>query len=54
MKLNFIAEVSSNHSRNIERSLNFIDTASKVGCDAVKLQLFKINELFAPEILKIS
>ena len=50
----FITEVSSNHSRNIERSLNFIDTAPKVGCDAVKLQLFKINELFAPEILKIS
>ncbi|WP_415303506.1 N-acetylneuraminate synthase family protein [Candidatus Pelagibacter sp. Uisw_090] len=50
----FIAEVSSNHSRNIERSLNFIDTASKVGCDAVKFQLFKINELFAPEILKKS
>mgnify|MGYP000274097310 CR=1 FL=1 len=50
----FIAEVSSNHSRNIERSLNFIDTASQVGCDAVKFQLFKINELFAPEILNKS
>ena len=50
----FIAEVSSNHSRSIDRALDFIDTASKVGCDAVKFQLFKIEKLFAPEILKKS
>ena len=50
----FIAEVSSNHSRNIERAIEFIDCASKVGCDAVKFQLFKVDKLFAPEILKNS
>jgi N-acetylneuraminate synthase len=50
----FIAEVSSNHSRNIERAIEFIDCASKIGCDAVKFQLFKIDNLFAPEILKNS
>jgi N-acetylneuraminate synthase len=50
----FIAEVSSNHSRNIDRTIEFIDSASKIGCDAVKFQLFKIDKLFAPEILRNS
>lgn len=50
----FIAEVSSNHSRDIDRAIEFIDTASKIGCDAVKFQLFKIDKLFAPAILRNS
>lgn len=50
----FIAEVSSNHNRDIERCFNFIETAAAVGCDAVKFQLFKIDQLFAPEILSKS
>ena len=50
----FIAEVSSNHLRDIDRSMKFIDTASKIGCDAVKFQLFKINRLFSSEILENS
>ena len=51
MNINFIAEVSSNHSSNLDRCLDFIDCAADMGCDAVKFQLFKIDELFAPEIL---
>lgn len=47
----FIAEVSSNHHKDIERCIQFIETSAKIGCDAVKFQLFKIDELFAPEIL---
>ncbi|MCP4595904.1 N-acetylneuraminate synthase family protein [Neptuniibacter sp.] len=50
----FIAEVSSNHAQNLERCFQFIDTAAEIGCDAVKFQLFKIDELFAPEILNDS
>jgi len=50
----FIAEVSSNHSQDIERALKFIDIASKIGCTSIKFQLFKINQLFAPEILEKS
>ncbi len=50
----FISEVSSNHARQLERCYAFIDTSSRIGCDAVKFQLFKINELFAPEILEQS
>jgi N-acetylneuraminate synthase len=47
----FIAEVSSNHHRDLARSLAFVDTAAAIGCYAVKFQLFKVRELFAPEIL---
>ena len=47
----FLAEVSSNHHRDLERALAFIDVAARSGCDAVKFQLFKIDQLFAPEIL---
>lgn len=50
----FIAEVSSNHHRDLDRCLTFIDTAHRTGCRAVKFQLFRINELFAPEILNKS
>ena len=47
----FIAEVSSNHARDLDRALRFVDVAAEVGCDAVKFQLFRLEELFAPEIL---
>jgi sialic acid synthase SpsE len=47
----FIAEVSSNHDRDLTRAFAFIDKAAEIGCDAVKFQLFKIDEMFAPEIL---
>ena len=50
----FIAEVSSNHGRDLERSLASIDAAATAGCDAVKFQLFRIDELFASEILERS
>ena len=42
----FISEVSSNHSQDINRALKFIDVSATVGANAVKFQLFKINELF--------
>ncbi|HAS90244.1 MAG TPA: N-acetylneuraminic acid synthase [Desulfovibrio sp.] len=50
----FIAEVSSNHSCKLDRCFQFIDTAARIGCVAVKFQLFKVKELFAPEILSQS
>ncbi len=51
MKPQFIAEVSSNHHQDLERCFAFIDKAAEIGCDAVKFQLFKIDELFAPQVL---
>lgn len=50
----FVAEVSSNHHQDLERCFAFIRVAAGVGCDAVKFQLFRIDELFAPEILQRS
>lgn len=47
----FVAEVSSNHQRDLERCLAFVDRAAEIGCDAVKFQLFRVKRLFAPEIL---
>ncbi|MGB8601179.1 MAG: N-acetylneuraminate synthase family protein [Rhizomicrobium sp.] len=47
----FIAEASSNHGRDLKRALAFVDAAAEAGADAVKFQLFKIDRLFAPEIL---
>ena len=34
----FIAEVSSNHGKDLQRSFDFIDSAAEAGCDAVKFQ----------------
>jgi sialic acid synthase SpsE len=49
--VDFIAEVSSNHSRDLERSLDFIQCASDVGCSAVKFQLFRVDQLFVANAL---
>lgn len=50
MHVKFIAEVSSNHHQSLDRCFQFIDEAARIGCDGVKFQLFKIDELFAPEV----
>ena len=47
----FISEVSSNHHQDLQRAKEFIKVSADIGCDAVKFQLFKIDKLFAPEIL---
>ena len=53
-KVEFIAEVSSNHNSDLSRMKEFIHASKEVGCTGVKFQLFKINELFAPGILEKS
>ena len=54
MSVKFIAEASSNHAQDLDRALAFVDAAADCGCDAVKFQLFRVDELFAPEILERS
>lgn len=54
MTVQFIAEVSSNHGKDLERCLQFVDVAADCDCDAVKFQLFEIKKLFAPEVLERS
>jgi len=51
MPVKFIAEVSSNHNKDLERSKEFIRVAASIGCQAAKFQLFKIDNLFSPEVL---
>jgi sialic acid synthase SpsE len=48
----FVAEISSNHNGDLNRCLELIDASAEVGCDGVKFQLFKINELFSPEAIR--
>ena len=52
MSIRFVAEVSSNHHRSLDRCLAFVDAAADAGCSDVKFQLFRIGELFAPEALR--
>ncbi len=51
MSVRFVAEISSNHNADLARCLHFVDTAADIGCDGVKFQLFRLESLFAPEIL---
>src|SRR5690606_41654097 len=53
-RVRFVAEVASTHARDLERALAFVDTAAAIGCDDVKFQLFRVRELFAPEVLACS
>ncbi|MBK8164585.1 MAG: N-acetylneuraminate synthase family protein [bacterium] len=50
----FIAEISSNHNGDLGRCRRLIAEAAQVGCTGVKFQLFRIDRLFAPEILRVS
>ena len=51
MTVKFIAEVSSNHFQDIGRCKAFVEAAARIGCWGIKFQLFKIESLFAKEIL---
>lgn len=48
----FVAEVSSNHHRDLDRCLEFVRVAAEIDCDAVKFQLFHVRNLFAQEALR--
>lgn len=46
-----IAEIGSNHNRDLARCIELIERAARAGCGAVKLQVFRVQDLFAPEAL---
>jgi len=54
MSVQFVAEVSSNHNQDLSRCTAFVDRAAGLGCWGVKFQLFRVDKLFAPEILERS
>ena len=47
----FISEVSSNHSKSLDRCFKFIDESADIGCYGVKFQLFLIDQLFSAEVI---
>jgi N-acetylneuraminate synthase len=47
----FIAELGSNHNRDPDRARAIVEASAAAGCGAVKLQIFRIDDLFAPEAL---
>jgi N-acetylneuraminate synthase len=47
----FIAEIGSNHNRDLGRALQLVDECAAAGAEAVKIQVFRVGDLFAPEIL---
>ena len=42
MPTQFIAEVSSNHHRDLKWCYSFIDAAARIGCDAVKFRYLEL------------
>jgi sialic acid synthase SpsE len=47
----FIAELGSNHNRDPARMRALVKASAAAGCEAVKLQVFRVDDLFAPEAL---
>ncbi len=47
----FIAEIGSNHNGDRDRCLELVDAGANAGCGAVKVQVFRVDDLFAPEAL---
>lgn len=50
----FIAEISSNHNNSISRIKRMIKSAKQSGYNAVKFQVFKIENLFHSKVLEKS
>ena len=48
----FITEICSNHNQSLSRALSLIDKAAEIGAWGVKFQLFRIDKMFHPLILK--
>lgn len=49
-----IAEISSNHNRNLDTAKDLIDVAKKCGCDAVKFQSYTADGIYSIYTPRIS
>lgn len=52
MTTRFIAELGSNHNRDPQRALRIVDGCADAGCGAVKIQVFRVEDLFARSVLQ--
>ena len=49
MSIKWVGEIGTNHNKSPIRITNLLNAAKEVGCDAVKFQYFKADQLYAPE-----
>lgn len=49
----FIAELGSNHNRDASRAAELVDRCADAGAAGVKIQVFRVEDLFAPEVLAV-
>lgn len=47
----WVADIGSNHNKDLDRCLDLIRIAKSIGCWGVKFQLFKAEKLYAPEFV---
>lgn len=52
--IEFVAAVPSRHNRNLDRCRQLIREAASVGCTGVTFALFRVDQIFAPQILRVS
>ena len=52
-KTKFIAEIGSNHNRNLKRIYKLIKKAKELEFYAVKFQFFKIEKLYSKKAKKL-
>ncbi len=50
----FLADVAGNHNGDRERCRRLISEALRIGCAAIQFPLFRVEQLFAPQVLKVS
>ena len=48
-----VAEIGSNHNRDLDLALRLIDMTAEAGWEAVKFQLFRAEWLYPPNIGKV-
>jgi len=46
-KILVVAEIGSNHDNDFQKCKNLIEKAARIGCDAIKMQMFKADELIS-------
>ena len=46
-KILIIGEIGSNHDNNFQKCKKLIEKAAAIGCDAIKMQMFKADELIS-------
>ena len=52
--IEFIAEIGNNHNGDFERCRRLIRAAAGAGCAGVQFPLFRVDQRYAPQVLKVS